>query len=227
MCPDMGTSCPVLPRDHYSHSIVAGGFELMSYTTRFTPFTSLMIRVEIRASTSYGRWRPVGGHEVVGVDAADGEGVVVGAGVAHDADALHRQQHGEGLRRAAIEAGRLDFADDDRVGLAQRVEPLLGDFAEAADREAGAGERMPPDDVFRQAELQAEPADFVFEQIAQRFDQFEAQLRRQAADVVVELDRVGRAVDGGAAFDDVGVERALGEELGALDLASLRRRSNR
>ena len=36
----------------YSHSIVAGGLLLMSYTTRFTPFTSLMIRVEIRASNS-------------------------------------------------------------------------------------------------------------------------------------------------------------------------------
>ena len=32
---------------NYSHSIVAGGFELMSYTTRFTPFTLLMISFEI------------------------------------------------------------------------------------------------------------------------------------------------------------------------------------
>src|SRR5207249_4613741 len=39
----------------YSHSIVAGGLLLISYTTRFTPFTSLMIRVEILASKSYGR----------------------------------------------------------------------------------------------------------------------------------------------------------------------------
>ena len=38
----------------HSHSIVLGGLELMSYTTRFTPRTSLMIRVEIRPSTSYG-----------------------------------------------------------------------------------------------------------------------------------------------------------------------------
>jgi hypothetical protein len=38
----------------YSHSIVAGGFELTSYTTRFTPRTSLLIRVLIRESASYG-----------------------------------------------------------------------------------------------------------------------------------------------------------------------------
>lgn len=36
----------------HSHSIVAGGLELMSYTARFTPRTSLITRVEMRASTS-------------------------------------------------------------------------------------------------------------------------------------------------------------------------------
>lgn len=30
----------------YSHSMVAGGFELMSYVTRFTPFTLLIILLE-------------------------------------------------------------------------------------------------------------------------------------------------------------------------------------
>src|SRR5262249_20935796 len=41
--------------DRYSHSIVAGGFDEMSYTTRFTPDTSLMMRLESRASKSSGR----------------------------------------------------------------------------------------------------------------------------------------------------------------------------
>jgi hypothetical protein len=36
----------------YSHSIVAGGFELMSKQTRLMPFTSFMIRLLIRASNS-------------------------------------------------------------------------------------------------------------------------------------------------------------------------------
>jgi hypothetical protein len=39
----------------YSHSIVPGGFEVMSYTTRLTPFTSFTIRLEIVFSTSCGR----------------------------------------------------------------------------------------------------------------------------------------------------------------------------
>ena len=38
----------------YSHSMVLGGFELMSYTTRVTPGTSFTIRVEMRSSTSPG-----------------------------------------------------------------------------------------------------------------------------------------------------------------------------
>src|SRR3989338_2193075 len=41
-------------RNVHSHSIVAGGFEETSYTTLFTPLTSLMIRLEIRSSTSGG-----------------------------------------------------------------------------------------------------------------------------------------------------------------------------
>ena len=40
------------PSRSHSHSIVAGGFELMSRATRLTPGTSLMIRFDTRASRS-------------------------------------------------------------------------------------------------------------------------------------------------------------------------------
>ena len=36
----------------YSHSMVPGGLDVMSRVTRFTSRTSLVMRVEIRASTS-------------------------------------------------------------------------------------------------------------------------------------------------------------------------------
>src|SRR5690606_7270427 len=39
----------------HSHSIVAGGLPLMSYTTRDTPRSSLMIRFDTRPRKSYGR----------------------------------------------------------------------------------------------------------------------------------------------------------------------------
>ena len=42
---------PRSPRP-YSHSIVPGGFELMSSTTRLQPLTSLMMRLEIVRRTS-------------------------------------------------------------------------------------------------------------------------------------------------------------------------------
>ena len=100
-----GRRCRLASSRHaHSHSIVAGGLLLMSYTTRFTPFTWLMIGVETRASRSSGRSRPVGGHEVVGLHAPQGDRVLVGAAVAHHADRLHRQQHRERLGRLAIPA---------------------------------------------------------------------------------------------------------------------------
>ena len=39
-------------RKNHSHSMVAGGFEVISYTTRFACFTSFTIRVEIFSRTS-------------------------------------------------------------------------------------------------------------------------------------------------------------------------------
>lgn len=41
-----------VPRQVYSHSIVAGGLDVTSRTTRFTSRTSFVMRVEIRSSTS-------------------------------------------------------------------------------------------------------------------------------------------------------------------------------
>ena len=71
---------------------------------------------------------------------------------------------------------------------------------------------MPPDEVFRQGEFQAETADLVLEQVLERLDQLKTEFLGQAADVVVRLD-VGRgAVERGAAFDNVGVKGALGEK---------------
>ena len=45
-------ACSPLP---YSHSMVAGGLELMSYTTRFTPFTLLMMSFDTPARNSQGK----------------------------------------------------------------------------------------------------------------------------------------------------------------------------
>ena len=78
---------------------------LMSYTTRLTPLTSLMIRVEMRGQQVVRQVVQSAVMKSSVVTPRTRRRVLVGAGVAHHADALHGQQHGEGLRRLAIEAG--------------------------------------------------------------------------------------------------------------------------
>ena len=63
--------------------------------------------------------------------------------------------------------------------------------------------------------------DLVLEQVAQRLDQLEAQVGGQAADVVVGLDLLGGLRLRGRALDDVGIERALGQEVDGADLERL------
>ncbi len=136
---------------------------------------------------------PVGGHEVGGVDAAEGDDVLVGAAVAHDADGSDGEDRGEGLGGGAVEVFGDDFFEEDFVGVAEDGKFFVGDFADAADGEAGAGEGVSPDDVLGEAEEFADFADFVFEEVAEGFDEIEAEFRGEAADVVMELDVGGGA----------------------------------
>ena len=94
-------------------------------------------------------------------------------------------------QRLRYRPARLDLVDDDPVGLAQRVEPLGRDLADDPDGEARARERLAQDHRLGQAQLQADLADLVLEQVAQRLDELEAQVGRQAADVVMGLDLLG------------------------------------
>lgn len=48
------TAAQATAMQNYSHSTVAGGLELMSYTTRLIPRTSLMIRLLMRPSIALG-----------------------------------------------------------------------------------------------------------------------------------------------------------------------------
>src|SRR3989454_575134 len=125
-------------------------------------------------------------------------------------EASARQEDGESLPHLALQAGGAHLVLDDRVGVAQDRETLGRDFAEHADREAWSRERLAPDDLRRQPEDLAEPPDLVLEQLPQGFDQLELHLERQAADVVVGLDRRRRPAEGNR-LDHVRIEGALGE----------------
>ena len=148
--------------------------------------------------------------------------MVVGAAVAHDADRLHRQEHGEGLPDRVVEAGLADLVEIDRVGLAEDVELLAGD------RRPGSGWRGPgPGKGWRPTKASGRPssrpsaAHLVLEQLAERLDQLHLHPLGQAADIVVRLDRHRRAAERRDALDHVRIERALGEEIGAADLLRL------
>ena len=96
--------------------------------------------------------------------------------------------------------------------LRSRSQPRLGDLAQDAHGEARAGERLADDELLVEAEVAPEPPHFVLEQLAQRLDQRELHVLRQPADVVVALDR-RRRPDDRDRLDDVGIERALREEI--------------
>ena len=160
---------------------------------------------------------PVCGHAVARLHRAQHAGLLVGAVVAHHADAAHGQQHGEGLPQRRVEVRRADFFVHDGVGPAQHVQARFGDLAQAAHREPRAGEGVAPEHVVRHAHGLARAAHLVLEQLAQRLDQLELHAFGQAADVVVALDHRARSAHADA-LDHVRVERALHEPLDVLDL---------
>ena len=112
--------------------------------------------------------------------------------------------------------GGAQFLDEDGVGLAQQVGVFLLHFAQDANAQARPREGVTVDHVGGQAQGNAQFAHFVLEEVAQRLQQFQAQLFGQAADIVVALDDDGLLALGAARLDDVGVDGALGQEGGAL-----------
>src|SRR3989344_8291198 len=63
-----------------------------------------------------GESRPVRGHGVFRRHGAQGDDLLVGALVAHDADALHRQQRREGLPDLAVLPALPQLLDEDAIG---------------------------------------------------------------------------------------------------------------
>ena len=166
--------------------------------------------------------RPVGGHKVGGVHRAQGEHIVVGSAVAHNADGAQIGQHAEILAELITPARLGDLLAHDEVRLAQRVGALLGDLPDDADGKAGAGEGLARDKLLRQLQRPAKLAHLVLEQKRQRLDNaLEAckRLGREQA-VMVALDDLGVALAG---LDNVGVDGALREKVLIRDAEIVRR----
>ena len=142
---------------------------------------------------------------------ADRDDVLVRALVAHHADRLHRQEHGEGLPELFVELGAPDLLLHDRVGGPHDRHPVGVDGADHAHGEPGTRKRMTADDLLRHAQQAAEAPHLVLEELAERLEKLESHPLRQAADVVMALDG-GRGTPHRRRLDHVGVERPLREE---------------
>jgi hypothetical protein len=74
------------------------------------------------AEEAYVEGIEIGRHAVDRVHGAQRQHLAAAAPVAHLADAMHQQQHREGLAYGVVEAGVADLVGIDRIGLAQDVE---------------------------------------------------------------------------------------------------------
>ncbi len=114
----------------------------------------------------------------------------------------------------SVQSGGLDFADNDVVSFLEQRNPLGRDLAQNPHGQPGAGEGLALQDFFRHAKIAPDAPHLVLKEVLERLDQFELHVRGQAADVVVALDG-GRRSAHRLRLDDVGIERALHQELGA------------
>ena len=83
-----------------------------------------------------------------------------------------------------------DFFAEDGIGIAEDGQFFFGDFTHDADSQARSRERLAPYEVFWQAQFGTGFADFVFEEVGERFDEaFEIDDSRKAAcDVMALVD---------------------------------------
>ena len=161
---------------------------------------------------------PIGGHGVLAGHRPQHDRVPVGAAVAlHTDRADVGQQHHRALPDLVVQTGRGQLLARDRVGAAQRVQPLRGDLADDPDAQSRPRKWLARNDFLRQTQFPADGAHLVFEQQPQRLDEFELQVVGQAADVVVALDVRGAAAPAG--LHHVGIQRALHQELDVIAVA--------
>ena len=164
------------------------------------------------------------GHEIGGGNRAQRDSIIIGALITHNPNALHIGQRRKILARAPGCGQLIDFLTPDSVRILHYRNLFRRNCANNTDGKPRPRERLTGDKVLRQTKFPAGLADFIFEQIPQRLHNlFEIDIIGQAADIVVTLDRSGFAAK--AAFDNVGIDRALGQEIDRADLLGLDRKS--
>ena len=121
--------------------------------------------------------------------------------VAHHAHRSHWQQHRESLRTATditffihLDVGQVSLPQlfiENGICLADDFNSFRGYFTEYPHCQTGTREGLPPNQIERKPKHLTNRADFILEEVAQRFHQFEFQIFRQTADVVMRFDAMG------------------------------------
>src|SRR5699024_3849968 len=145
-----------------------------------------------------------------------GNRVIVGAEIAHNADRPHVGQGSEILAQALVHAGLGDLFPVDGIGILHDAHFLGGYFADDTDSQTGAGEWLTDYQVFRNTQFQAHLADLILKEEAQRlYDLLEINVIGETAYVVVGLDHSGFAQTG---FDHIRIDGSLYQEIHSADL---------
>src|SRR5256712_513209 len=159
-----------------------------------------------------GDFRVHRGHAIDRVDRTDRDRLTVDAKIPVDAHGLHRQEDGEVLPRKGHEtaAGRgLDLFLDDRGRASDEGDSIRRHLADHSDRESRTGKRL----TLRapHAERPGNRTDLVLVEVAQRFDELQLHVLREAADIMVGLDPVPELAP---ALDPVRGDRPLDQMVG-------------
>ena len=132
----------------------------MSSTTRLTSGTSLVIRVEIRASTVVGQPGPVGRHGILAGDRPQHDRMAVGCDRRLARPPIARRPAARPGTARSAGPGRLRSARLAAIASAARTMRSRSAVTSPTIRiaEARAGERLPPDDLRRAGQARRRPA---------------------------------------------------------------------
>src|SRR5699024_7917568 len=155
---------------------------------------------------------PVGGHGVLTADGTQHDRVTIGTALTLYPHRTHiGQQHHRALPDVSIQSGAGEFLPSDGIGLTQDLQTFTGHVTDDSNPQTGAGERLAPHHLGRQAEFLTDFTDLVLEQFPQRLHQGEPEILGESTHVVVGLD-VGRT-GAGTGLDHARVQGALHQEL--------------
>ena len=161
-------------------------------------------------------------HEVNGLNGAERHCIIVCSEVSHYTYASHICK---GCKVLVRHPGRIfsvfffvvggcivDFFTVDVVCILYDAYFFLGDFTDDTDSKSRAREWLTEYEVFRDAEFQTGFSYFIFEEVAQRLDDFfEIYVVRQSSDVMMGFDDGGFSAD--AALYNVWVDGSLYQEV--------------